>query len=250
MDIHFSTADYTWYFSDAVFSPDGSRLLYDGPSGLGIRNLPPLLINSEKKPFKPNQTVLSTSGNLLVSVTTDEILCWRLDALKVVGRPLKGGVLSVNVVACSVDESSIAGVAEDGAVYLWNSTNQELLASLPDCAHGASSILFSPDGAHIVMKLSDHQSVVLSVMDDKLVVLNEIEMKKVAIVPKPTFFDLDNPPKIFGNELAAPKRRLKEMRWYPSRSDSVVWAYVNNHIIRAGKDGKFVVVPRGPPLSN
>ncbi|KAG6882720.1 hypothetical protein C0993_009439, partial [Termitomyces sp. T159_Od127] len=118
-------------------------------------------MNSEKNPFKPNQTMLSPGGNLLVSVTTDEILCWRLDALKVVGRPLKGDVLSVDVVACCVDESRIAGVAKYGAVYLWNSTDQELLASLPDCAHGASSLLFSPDGARIVieLELSDHQSV-------------------------------------------------------------------------------------------
>ncbi|KAG6863153.1 hypothetical protein C0993_012677, partial [Termitomyces sp. T159_Od127] len=156
-----------------------------------------------------------------------------------------GGVLSVNVIACSVDESRIAGVAKDGAVYLWNSTDQELLASLPDCAHGASSLLFSPDGAHIVIKLSDHQSVVLSVVDDKLAVLNDTEAQKVAIVPKSTLFELGSPPKIFGNEAAAPNRRLKDVRWYPSRSDSVVWAYVNNHIIRAGKDGKFVVVPSG-----
>ncbi|KAG6877181.1 hypothetical protein C0993_009579, partial [Termitomyces sp. T159_Od127] len=247
MNFHFTS--FQWIF-DAVFSPDGSRLLYAGRSGSRIVNLLPLLGNSEKKPFKHNQTVLSPGGNLLVSVTTDEILCWRLDALKVVGRPLKGSVLSVNIVVCSVDESRIAGVAKDGAVYLWNSTSQELLASLPDCAHGASSLLFSPDGAHIMIKLSDHQSVVLSVVDDKLAVLNEIEMQKVVTAPKPTFFDLDNPPKIFGNEVVAPNRRLKDVRWYPSRSDAVVWAYVNNHIIRAGKDGKFVVVPSGPPLSN
>ncbi|KAG6862859.1 hypothetical protein C0993_001206 [Termitomyces sp. T159_Od127] len=251
--------------TDAAFSPDGSRLLCSDLDNLSIRNLDPLLLNCEEStlkqnqtvfspggnPFKPHhQTVLSPGGNLLVSVTTDEILCWRLDAIKVVGRPLKGGGLSVNCVALSVDESRIAGVAEDGTVYLWDSTSQELLSSCPGCAHGASSLLFSLDGAHIVIKLADTQSVVLSVVDDELAVLNEVEMQKVATVPKPTFFDLDKSPIIFGADATAPNRRLKDVRWYPSRSDSVVWAYVNNHIIRAGKDGKFVVVPSGHTFSN
>ncbi|KAG6882138.1 hypothetical protein C0993_011799 [Termitomyces sp. T159_Od127] len=237
--------------SEAVFSSDGSRLLYANLFSLRIRNLAPQLLNSEKNTFNTNhQTVLSPGGSILVSVAADGILCWRLDAHKVAGRLLRGGVLSVNVVAFSVDESRIAGIAEDGAVYLWNSTSQELLSSCLGCAHGASSLLFSPDGSHIVITLTDNQSVVLSVVDDKLVVLDEIDIQNLATVPKPTFFDLENPPKIFGIDAAAPNRRLKDVRWYPSRSDSVVWAYVNNHIIRAGKDGKFVVVPSGCTLYN
>ncbi|KAG6867963.1 hypothetical protein C0993_009010 [Termitomyces sp. T159_Od127] len=232
----------------ATFSPEGSRLLHIVNCDFTIRNLAPLLLNSRKSTFKPNQNMLSPGGNLLVSVTKDEILCWRLDAT-VVGRPLKGGGLSVNAVAFSVDESRIAGVAEDGTVYLWDSTSQELLSSLPNCARGASSLLFTLNGDYIVINLGDNQSVVSLIVDDFLAVLNNPEAQKLATIAKSTFFDLDKSPMIFGANAATPNRRLKDVRWYPSRSDSVVWAYVNNYIIRVGKDGNSVVVPVGTPCS-
>ncbi|KAG6901992.1 hypothetical protein C0995_005792 [Termitomyces sp. Mi166 len=238
--------------NNAAFIPDGSQLLCTTRLGLSVCNLAPLLLDSANT-FKQKWTALSQRGNLMVTVASDEILCWRLDAVKVAGNPLTGGATSITAVAFSVDESRIAGFAQDGTVYLWDSTNYDLLSSLSDCVHGISSLSFSPDGTHIVAKLTDDQSVVMSVIGDNLAILSEDEgtnvWQKIEATPLKSTFDLDKSPITFGTDPAAPNRCLKDVQWYPSRSDSVVWAYVNNHIIRAGKDGSFVVVPVGDPPS-
>ncbi|KAG6859425.1 hypothetical protein C0995_008662 [Termitomyces sp. Mi166 len=235
------------------FTPDGSQLLYrKNPGCLGIHNITPLLLNSTNT-FKPKWTALSPKGNLIVSAATDEILCWRLDAVEKVRNPLKGVTTSIITIAFSTDETRIAGAAEDGTVYLWDSTTCDLLSSLHlNCVCGVSSLSFSPDGTHIVVKLADDQlAPVLSVgRDDILAISGEDESRdvrqKVEAAPKSTFLDLEKKsPVIFGTDAASPNRLLKDVRWYPSQSDSVVWAYVNNHIIRAGKDGRFVVLPVG-----
>ncbi|KAG6860524.1 hypothetical protein C0995_010199 [Termitomyces sp. Mi166 len=230
----------------AVFTPDGSQLLYASWFTFGIRNLAPVLLNSISS-FKPYWTSLSPRGNLVLSVAPDEILCWRLDAVKVVGNLLKGGATSVTVAAFSIDESRIAGAAEDGTVYLWDSNTGELLSSLHDRVHGVLSLSFSPDGNQIVVMLGNNQLVVLSIVDGVLSVPSGHErtraLQQVEVAPKSAFFDIDESPMTFGADAAAPNRRLKDVRWYRSKSDSVVWAYVNNHIIRAGKDGSFVVIP-------
>ncbi|KAG6885288.1 hypothetical protein C0993_003572, partial [Termitomyces sp. T159_Od127] len=229
----------------AIFTPDGSQILYAGWLTFGIYNLAPFLLDS-RKTFKPKWTALSPGGNLVVSVAFDGILCWRLDAVKVVGTLLEGGVTSIDVIAFSVDESRIVGAAEDGAVYLWDSNTLELLSSLPDCVHRISSLSFSRGGDYVVATLNDNRLVVLTIKNGVLSVSTGHERINTLRSTEATpFFDINRSPITFGTDAAAPNRRLKNVRWYPNRSDSVVWAYINNHIIRAGKDGTFVVIPVG-----
>ncbi|KAG6901115.1 hypothetical protein C0995_000447 [Termitomyces sp. Mi166 len=253
-DVAFATdTSYNFVVPRGVqFTPDGSQLLYrEGQGRLGIHNITPLLLSSTNT-FKPKWTVLSPKGNLIVSIATDEILCWKLDAVEKVRNPLKRVTTSIITIAFSTDETRIAGAAEDGTVYLWDSTTCDLLSSLSDSVHAVSSLSFSPDGTHIVAKLADDQlAPVLSVgHDDILAISGEDESRdvrqKVEAAPKLTVFDLNKKSSvIFGTDAARPNRLLKNVRWYPSQSDSVVWAYVNNHIIRARKDGRFVVIPVG-----
>ncbi|KAG6905618.1 hypothetical protein DXG01_001675 [Tephrocybe rancida] len=246
-----------------VFTADGCQLLIESLAGstrtstsflrrllyprIVIFNLAPILLNSTST-FKPKWTTLSPRGNLVVSSAGDQILCWRLDASKVVGDPLEGVSKFVNVVAFSPDESRIVGASEDGVLYLWRSTTSEFLSSLP--VPGASSLSFSPDGDYIVATCSNNQSVVLSVRGDELAVSSDEEMNATVVQKLPTslksaFFDTTKRAVTFGAEPATRNRRLDGVRWYPSKSDLVVWAYVDGHIVRAGKDGSVVVVPVG-----
>ncbi|KAG6905356.1 hypothetical protein DXG01_003267, partial [Tephrocybe rancida] len=238
-------------FSQAVFTPDGSQLLCDnGLGGLKIHNISPLLLHSTST-FEPEWTTLSPGGRFVISASANEILCWRLDAVKVIGNPLKGRAPSVAIVAVcfSADESRIVGADEDGMAYYWDSTTLELLSSLAHCVQGASSLSFSLDGDIITATLKDNRHVVLKVENDVLSVLDEGELshalQKFEATPKSTFFDLDSSPITFDSDLTMPNRRLKDIRWYPSRCDSLILAYVDNYIIRGGKDGTFVIIPVG-----
>ncbi|KAG6905427.1 hypothetical protein DXG01_002804 [Tephrocybe rancida] len=194
----------------------------------------------------------SPGGRFVLSTSANEILCWRLDAVKVIGSPLKGrapSVATVIAVCFSADESRIVGADEDGMAYYWDSTTLELLSSLPGCVQGASSLSFSLDGDIIVVMLKDNRRVVLKVENDVLSIPGEDEhsyaLQKSEATPKSTFFDLDRSPITFDSDLAVHNRRLKGVRWYPSRCDSLILAYVNNYIIRGGKDGTFVIIPVG-----
>ncbi|KAG6915427.1 hypothetical protein DXG01_011515 [Tephrocybe rancida] len=236
---------------NAVFTLDGSQLmcasgLTDSDLGLQIYNLAPILLDFTST-FKPKWTTLSPGGTLVVSAATDKILCWRLDAIKVVGDPLQGVSNFVNTVAFSTDESRIAGVSEDGTLYLWDSTTQELLSSLPECTPRASSLSFSPEGTYVQAICADNHLVVLKVVGDKLAVLDEETPNaahQMQLFTK-SYFDTDKRAVTFGTDPAARNRQLEGVKWYPSSSNSVAWAYIDDHIVRVGQDGSIVVVPAG-----
>ncbi|KAG6907179.1 hypothetical protein DXG01_010076 [Tephrocybe rancida] len=240
---------------NAVFTLDGSQLMCTSDRidpywefKLQIYNLAPILLNFTNT-FKPKWIKFSPGGTLVVSADTDQILCWRLDAIKVVGEPLQGVSNFIVAVAFSADESRIAGVSEDGTLYLWDSTTQELLSSLPECAPGASSLSFSPEGTYIKAIRADNRSVVLKVVGDELALSDDEETSNAAhrmqLSPKSSYFETDKPPVTFGTDPAARNRRLEGVKWYPSSSDSVAWAYIDDHIVRVGQDGSIVVVPVG-----
>ncbi|KAG6907176.1 hypothetical protein DXG01_010073 [Tephrocybe rancida] len=241
---------------NAVFTLDGSQLLctshqltldkLDAALELQIYNLAPVLLDFTNT-FKPKWTTLSPGGALVVSAAADQILCWRLDAIKVVGDPLQGVSNFVNTVAFSADESRIAGVSVDGTLYLWDSTTQELLSSLPECAPRVSSLSFSPEGTYIEAICADNRSVVLKVVGDELAVSDEEETANAAhqmqLFPKSSYFDTEKSAIAFGTGPAARNRLLEGVNWYPSSSNSVAWAYIDDHIVRVGQDGSIVVIP-------
>ncbi|KAG6914175.1 hypothetical protein DXG01_001953 [Tephrocybe rancida] len=227
-----------------TFTADGSQLMSIAYSNkLLIHNLAPILLDSSST-FKPKWSALSPGGRLVVSAAADQILCWRLDAVKVVGDPLQGASGFINVVAFSANESLIAGASEDGTIYLWDSMTQELLSSLPKCAPDVSSLSFSPDGAYILAMRADTSLVALTVVRDELAVSSDV-IPKIPTYSKSAFLDAGKHVFTFGTETVTRNRRLEGVRWYPGNSESIVWAYVDNHIVRAGKDGSFVVVPVG-----
>ncbi|KAG6907177.1 hypothetical protein DXG01_010074 [Tephrocybe rancida] len=237
---------------NAVFTLDGSQLMcaldWSVAVELQIYNLAPILLDFTNT-FKPKWSALSPGGTLVVSAAADQILCWRLDAIKVVGEPLQGVSNFVNIVAFSADESRIAGVSKDGTLYLWDSTTQELLSSLPECAPRASSLSFSHEGTYIEAICADNRSVVLKVVGDELALSDEGATAnaayKIQLFPKSSYFDTSKPAVTFGTDSAAPNRRLEGVRWYPSSLTSVAWAYIDDHIVRVGQDGSIVVVPVG-----
>ncbi|KAG6827916.1 hypothetical protein H0H87_003348 [Tephrocybe sp. NHM501043] len=238
--------------SEAAFTLDGSQILSyftsEGKTNIQLRNLWPLLLDSQTQtPFKAEWTALSSRGSFLVSASTNEILCWKLDAMNCIGNPLKGISSTVVAIGFSSDDSRIVGASEDGTAYYWDSTSLELLSALDDCVHGTSSISFSPMGDAIIATLNNNGRVVLKVQNDVLSCSDESEytqaLQQVEAASKSTFFDLDSSPITFGSDPAMPNRGLKDVQWYPGKSDSTVLAYVNNHFIRAGKDGAIVIIP-------
>ncbi|KAG6908506.1 hypothetical protein DXG01_004358 [Tephrocybe rancida] len=236
---------FRFFSALGVFSPDGQHALtsHPGHNHLSMVNVSPHAFHI-KPTFKVKWTALSIpNGNLIVSVCSDNTLrLSKLDAVREGGRRLEANDLQVPFrgVAFSPDERYIAGACKDGKIHLWSAGDCSLVATYHhDITRGFPSLSFTHDGAAIVVT-SRAEKYLLTLVDSQLTHSNDtpsIQLASSSIVQ-----NYNTPPHVY-NSRTARNRRLETVRWFPSNSDTVLWAYVDNHIIRAGTDGKFVIVP-------
>ncbi|KAG6915119.1 hypothetical protein DXG01_013199 [Tephrocybe rancida] len=236
---------YIYNLFVGVFSPDGQYALasHPGHDHFSMVNISPHACHI-KPTFKVKWTSLSTpNGNLIISACSDNTL--RLSKLNAViegGRRLEGDDLQVPFrgVAFSPDERYIAGACEDGKIYLWSAGDRSLVGTYHhDITRGFPSLSFTHDGAAIVVT-SGAGKYLLTPVESQLMHSNDtssIQLASSSIVQ-----NYNTPPHVY-NSPTVRNRRLETVQWFSSNSDTVLWAYVDNHIIRAGTDGKFVIVP-------
>ncbi|KAG6843546.1 hypothetical protein H0H87_003346 [Tephrocybe sp. NHM501043] len=274
------TPDEPTYFSKGSLSygtitPDGQHAIVTDLESdrMFIFNLSPHIFHI-KNTLRVKWSALSIpNGNLFVYMDSDNALSLSRPASnRFGGRPLPRGNSHIPVISVvfSPDERHIAGICEDGLIHLWNTEDYTLIGThqnpsshgiIPGIwedwlihllntdytfvgthqnspSHGITSLAFAPDGISIVVQTGIYKTL-LTPLNDQLVPYDDIWT--VPDVSPPTLIpDLSINPHVYSDSRNS---SLQSVRWFPTTSYDVLWAYVDNHIIRAGTDGGFVVVP-------
>ncbi|KAG6915376.1 hypothetical protein DXG01_011777 [Tephrocybe rancida] len=221
-----------------VFSPREDYLvLSDSPRVRRIR------LSPQTSNLTAEWTSFSRDGNLhIVAYAEEGLLLYKPATDTPVGVRLpftEGGSVRMRYAAFSPDASRIAGISNEGKVYVWDADKYKLLGASTQSIPSASLVAFAPDGSIVITSAT--QRATHLVLDGES--LHTLELPKQSTAPT-HYFELDTPGHICRTQ-NIPNRRLETVRWYagPSTDSGVFWAFIDNHLIRGGADGSFVVVP-------
>ncbi|RDB17108.1 Vegetative incompatibility protein HET-E-1 [Hypsizygus marmoreus] len=184
-------------------------------------------------------TAFSPLGTHLVSAALDHaVRIWDSSTQCPVGRLLDGDTEKCRSIAFSPNGALIAGLSLGRTLYLWSVTTRCLLSTASIASmHCPTSLSFTADSRNIVVMCDDETSSMWTVVDEKLqgpVPTSDRERQAV-------FFDVTQQPQsIYGG---GRNMFLERVRWFPTNDqDSCLWAYIDDHIIKAGKDGSISIV--------
>ncbi|GLB42041.1 hypothetical protein LshimejAT787_1100560 [Lyophyllum shimeji] len=240
----------------AALTPDGKQVISGGPTGLRIWDIPRTFLDHI---LQTTFTAFAPSGDLVLSGDSDHTVRFCSRRSRVMDIPFlpevaqegfdhQGAGTALSSVIFSPDESRVAGVSSNGTIYLWDSdvdgeTGSLLGFSPPNSIDSTESLSFTSDGLSIAVTPinSAERPSVWVAKDGKLVNVPGPEVPQPLEIHESMFFDVAQTPHTYAG---ANNSRLRTVRCYPRReSDTGTWAFVNNHIIRAGDDGVAIVVP-------
>ncbi|KAH0589889.1 hypothetical protein H2248_000080 [Termitomyces sp. 'cryptogamus'] len=141
--------------------------------------------------------------------------------------------------------SRIAGISTFGVVYIWDTAHHSLLGVSTQLTT-VKSISFAMDEETIIISYSSGvkgTALHLSLVNGRLVIRPDRFPTTLKSV-KARFFNADTNGYVWSSK-TAPNSRTGHVRWFsgPSNDYGIFWALVDNHIVRGGADGTFVVVP-------
>ncbi|KAG6825750.1 hypothetical protein H0H92_002567 [Tricholoma furcatifolium] len=232
----------------SIFYPDGQQAIVSpmdpGRECCILFNISPYTFHI-KNTFVLKWSAVSTpTGNLVVYSAFDNTLYLsRLDLIRFGGCPLPRDNPNTPVfsIAFSPDEQYISAACEDGMIFLWTAEDNKLIASYQhDLALGPSTLSFVQDGSAIIVKTSTVKYLLIPSGHHLIPSHNIASIQEVSSMVQDSTSSV---PHIYNDP---PNRRLETVRWFPfapSVSGDVLWAYIDNYIIRAGKDGKFLIIP-------
>ncbi|KAG6896253.1 hypothetical protein C0992_009461 [Termitomyces sp. T32_za158] len=241
-----------------IFSLDGKHVFLFDKHRIVKHVLPSY--QSEETPLQVVEwSSFSPDGKFLISavLTGGLRLCdlrtGRTDCLPF---PQDTADVRIACAAFSPDGSLIVGTSVFGDVCMWNTAHHGIIGVSEQPIMDVGSISFGTHGEIIL--LASRENTIAA----RLILVNGILKRLVAgfdDLPDEhdeddhdaglngrrrvgtRCFDADTAGYIYSSE-TAPNTRLNELRWFSGPSD-VFYAYVNNHIVRGGADGTFVVVP-------
>lgn len=153
------------WVNSALFSPDGSRIVFTSNSDIYIRDIYTGDIITILKGHQNSVTkaIYSPDGNLIASVSFDNTLrLWDAKTYTCL-KILKGHSSNVEDVAFSPDGKYVASASEDGAVILWNCVTGNIANTLRGHVYGVISLAFSPDGRCLISTGKDKKMIVWDV---------------------------------------------------------------------------------------
>ncbi|KAG6885235.1 hypothetical protein C0993_004528 [Termitomyces sp. T159_Od127] len=203
----------------------------------------------------------SPDGNFLISaVLKGGLRLCDLRTGKTESLPFPEGKADVRIAcaAISPDGSCIAGISVVGDVYMWDIAHHSILGVSTQPIMDVGSILFGIYG-EIILLASRANTIAARLTLVNGILVSLVAGGSVADLPdghddhdvgllrwsaRIRYFDADTAGHTYSPD-TAPNSRLKKVRWFsgPSNDSDVFYAYVNNHIVRGGADGTFVVVP-------
>ncbi|KAG6827306.1 hypothetical protein H0H92_012378 [Tricholoma furcatifolium] len=235
------------FFFNVAFSPDGEHIIYPTSSdNFSMVNIVPHSFHT-KKAIEVQFNALSVpTGNLVISGSSvGDLFLTQLNSA-MIGQAVTGNTQRLDSIAISPDEGYFAGVSfVHGNVHLWNASDQLLIGTytLTSFMHGPPSLSFTRDGKTLVVTMGKQQLLLTPTKDGKLIPAHAgLSLDK----PLPPFHHNQSysPPSQNFNSPSAPNRRLRNIKWFPSDlSDDVLWACIDKHIIRVGKDNNLIIVP-------
>ncbi|KAG6825692.1 hypothetical protein H0H92_002802 [Tricholoma furcatifolium] len=231
------------------FYPDGQQAIIFGPlmsfqETCKIFNISPYTYHIKNTVLLKWSALSSPNGNLVVySDSDDSLYLSRLDLIRSGGCPLprENPHTPISSIAFSPDERRISAACEDGMIVLWNAEDNKLVASYQhDPALGLPTLSFVQDSSAIIVKTSTVKYLLIPTDDEVIPSHNITSIQEASSMVQDSTNSI---PHIYNDP---PNRRLETVRWFPSApgsSGDVLWAYIDNYIIRAGKDGNFVIIP-------
>ncbi|KAG6828755.1 hypothetical protein H0H87_000927 [Tephrocybe sp. NHM501043] len=232
------------FFTDGTITPDGQHAIITNSefNTMSIFNISPLIFHIKNTLSLKWSAISIPKGNLFAYMDSDNTLFLsRLASNRFGGRALSRGNPNISVISVvfSSDERHIAGICADGLIHLWNAEDYTLVGTHQNPpSHGIPSLAFAPDGISIFVQTGSYKTL-LTPKNNQLIESDDIWT--VPDVSPPTLIsDLSIKPHVYSNSRNS---SLQSVRWFPTVFDEVLWAYVDNHIIRAGSNGGFVVIP-------
>ncbi|KAG6816564.1 hypothetical protein H0H87_004924 [Tephrocybe sp. NHM501043] len=232
---------------DSVLSPNKEHIV----SARGPRILKTItnavtqsLENTDSVALQASWTSFSPPGNAqIVADSSGGLLLYDSRSGKAVRLPLhKKAPVTIRCAAFSANACRAAGVSIDGSTYLWDLVNLTLLGvSAKTITHMPTSISFASDGETVLLHSDAKLNVALGLDGRRLVVLPE-DGDALVHETMPYAIDVHTGAHTFKSK-NAPNRCVDTVHWYPTPVDDMIWALVDNHLIRGGADGSFVVVP-------
>jgi WD40 repeat protein len=161
--------------NDAIFSPDGRRIL-TRPSGRGISMATTNKPNASVWDAETGKLLLDLKHNDRVNAAACSVIAFSADGRRILTASasarfgaslwdsatgvevlgLRGHQAAINYAAFSPDQSRIATASDDRTVRIWDAQTGKELLLLRGHTKGVRSVQFSPDGHLLLTQSDDH----------------------------------------------------------------------------------------------
>jgi WD40 repeat protein/serine/threonine protein kinase len=155
-----SEFDPTWYVSNAVFSPDGKRLVSVDSGGEVIfvdRRKRLVLGRSPAHQDNGRATAWSPDGRL-VATGAENVILWDAVTMRKIATLEHSSV--VWGLAFSPDSHWLVSTHGDGAMLVWDMVERRLAASFNEHSSQVGAVAFAPDGKRVASASEDRTVIV------------------------------------------------------------------------------------------
>ncbi|KAG6902729.1 hypothetical protein C0995_012393 [Termitomyces sp. Mi166 len=232
-----------WVMAVAV-SPDGQHVASGSvDSQIHIWDMPVARKVRDKDDDIISFTKFSPDGTFVMSSTPNKVTrLWNLQTGASRNIILPDYDISGNwmkYICFSPDRRRVAGAFLEGGratIHLWDlETEERKSVSVEDIPSGTLSLSFTPDSRSLVLNRGGTNSDVWEVHDNGELTRSDLSQRvSVPVTQSPTFFGPQSEETL----------STRAARWFPSKKQLGLWAFLGSCIIRVQEDGSLSVLLR------